>query len=297
MLADGPVVHGTVVKIKLFTGVHEVVGMDDEAVILKKHNCVSRWLKASFQSLCGLEIQPHLVIHRTQAGERYAQPMAGQWPVNMAEEKVLDLSGVRIDDALEFFLLSQRNSIQCWNSDVERRVMHKQVDAAIAGLGQLSLKPGESPIAVPAVMVAGLMGIQEQETTRRVIEHRLNEAIIVEGLIWKPSDEFIARIVVAEQEFQWKFEFIQALLQVLERFWFTPVGKITGEYAQLGIGMVVVYICDAPNEITLWVTTIEGFTFRDEMGVGKVNQFHVSDAGQAKLDPCSDPGSGVPSTV
>ena len=276
MLADGPVVHGTVVKIKLFTGVHEVVGMDDEAVILKKHNCVSRWLKASFQSLCGLEIQPHL---------------------NMAEEKVLDLSGVRIDDALEFFFLSQRNSIQCWNSDVERRVMHKQVDAAIAGLGQLSLKPGESPIAVPAVMVAGLMGIQEQETTRRVIEHRLNEAIIVEGLIWKPSDEFIARIVVAEQEFQWKFEFIQALLQVLERFWFTPVGKITGEYAQLGIGMVTVYIGDAPNEIALWATTVEGFTFRDEMGVGKVNQFHVSDAGQAKLDPCSDPGSGVPSTV
>ena len=284
-------------QVKLFTGVHEVVGMDNEAVILKKHNGVSRWLKASFQSLCGLEIQPHLVIHGTQAGERYAQPMAGQWPVKMAEEKVLDLGGVRVDDGLEFFLLSQRNSIQCWNSDVERRVMHKQIDAAIAGLGQLPLKPGESPIAVPAVMVAGLMGIQEQETSRRVIDHRLNEAVVVEGLIWKPSDELVARIVVAEQQFQRKLEPIQALLQVLERFWFTPVGKIASEHAQLGIGMVTVYVGDAPNEIALWVTTVEGFTFRDEMGVGKVNQFHVSDAGQAKLALCGDPGSGVPSTV
>ena len=126
-------------------------------------------------------------------------------------------------------------------------------------------------------MVAGLMGIQEQETPRRVIDHRLNEAVVVEGLIWKPSDELVAGIVVAEQQFQRKLEPIQALLQVLERFWFTPVGKLTGEYAQLGIGMVGVYVCDAPNEIALWVTTVEGFTFRDEMGVGKVNQFHVSD--------------------
>jgi len=60
------------------------------------------------------------------------------------------------------------------------------------------------------------------------------------------------------------------------------VGQIAGEYAQLGIGMVMIDAFDAPDEIALWVSSVECFTLGNEVGIRKVNQFHVSDLPLAK---------------
>jgi len=172
--------------------------MYDETVVFKKYHRVSRWLEVSFQPIAWIEIQAHLVIYCSQAEDRYAQPVAGQGPVKMAKEEMFDLAGVGLDDALEFFLLGERYSIQCWNADVERGVVHKEVDIAVISQRQLLLQPGKSSFTIPAVMVAGLMSVQEQKSPRRVINRRLNEAVVVDGLVWKPPDELIAGIVIAE---------------------------------------------------------------------------------------------------
>ena len=39
---------------------------------------------------------------------------------------------------------------------------------------------------------------------------------------------------------------------------------------------------DAPDEIALWVSSVECFTLGNEVGIRKVNQFHVSDLPLAK---------------
>ncbi len=166
--------------------------MYDETVVFKKYHRVSRLLEVSFQPIAWIEIQAHLVIYCSQAEDRYAQPVAGQGPVKMAKEEMFDLAGVGLDDALEFFLLGERYSIQCRNANLERRVVHKEVDSPIIGQGELLVQPGEPSFAIPAVMVAGFMGIEKQKTARRIINRRLNEAVFVESLIRKIPDELIA---------------------------------------------------------------------------------------------------------
>ena len=79
--------------------------MYDETVVFKKYHCVSRWLKVSFQPLAWIAIQAHLVIYRSHAEYRYAQPVAGHGSVTEATAEVVDLAGVELDHALDCFFL------------------------------------------------------------------------------------------------------------------------------------------------------------------------------------------------
>ena len=164
--------------------------MYDETVVFKKYHRVSRWLEVSFQPIAWIEIQAHLVIYCSQAEDRYAQPVAGQGPVKMAKEEMFDLAGVGLDDALEFFLLGERYSIQCWNADVERGVVHKEVDSPIIGQGELLVQPGEPSFAIPAVMVAGFMGIEKEEASGLNILPRTNKNRFHQDHVPETSETF-----------------------------------------------------------------------------------------------------------
>ena len=120
--------------------------------------------------------------------------------MDVAEKKMADAIAIRSDDLREGFFLYERNPIQCGDADIKRRVMHEKINLFLGGGCQLLLKPFKPGLTVPALMVAGLVGIKIDKAPCGQILNRLNKSVFIKRVIREPLPEHIPVIVVADQK-------------------------------------------------------------------------------------------------
>ena len=92
---------------------------------------------------------------------------------------MVDLIAIRSDDLREGIFSCERNPIQCGDADIKRRMAHEKINLFFRGRCQLLLKPFNPGLTVPALMVAGLVGIKIDKPPCGQILNRLNKPIVI----------------------------------------------------------------------------------------------------------------------
>lgn len=93
------------------------------------------------QVIVSLKIKVDLMVGASQGGEWNTVPTAAYWAMNMAKKEVLDIGKIfhGLMDSLGIF--SKADFIQCWDADIKRGVMHKEINWLIFVEFQLRLQP------------------------------------------------------------------------------------------------------------------------------------------------------------
>ena len=65
-LPDSPVLNRGVGEIKLGTVIEKIMCVNDQTVVLKQYDCISRCLEIAGQTGRRFEIQAHLMMHASQ---------------------------------------------------------------------------------------------------------------------------------------------------------------------------------------------------------------------------------------
>ena len=91
------------------------------------------------QVIVSLKIKLDLMVGASQGGEWNTVPTAAYWAMNMAKKEVLDIGKIFHDLIDSHCIFSKANFIDCWNTDIKRRVMHKEINWLIFVEFQLRL--------------------------------------------------------------------------------------------------------------------------------------------------------------
>ena len=83
------------------------------------------------QVIICLKIKLDLMVGASQGGEWNAVPTAADWAMNVTKKEVLDIGKIfyGLMDSLGIF--SKADFIQCWDADIKRRVVHKEINRLI----------------------------------------------------------------------------------------------------------------------------------------------------------------------
>ncbi len=146
-----------------------------------------------------LEVRGNLVIGARQGRERDSAPASGHGPVHVTEKYVTDvcLSGQRLRERVGIVEL---HSIQARNTDVERRMVHENVNRSRAGLGQPLGQPATTPLTVDTCASSFVQGIEEEQPAGRCLQFELDEAVLVARGLRESREEGRTPIVIADHQ-------------------------------------------------------------------------------------------------
>ena len=151
--------------------------------------------------------------------------------MNVAEEKVTDV-GIGGDDLGQSLAVSpESQAVQTRHPDRERRMVHEQIDGSIPGGIDGALQPGQSFLAVCPPALSLLDGVEQEEKSSARLDHRLQEAVLVDRQLGEFVQQPAAVIVIADQKMTRHLEPGQAHLQITVLLRLPVMDQVAGDDA------------------------------------------------------------------
>ena len=143
--------------------------------------------------------------------------------MRMPEEKVTNIR-VWPNCLCKGQFVNQTNTIDTRQMDIERWVMHKQIHRLICMCGKGISKPCLSGFAIGAAGGTRHYGIQHDKYTCRCLHNVLNITVVVNGDLWKVLFEYIATVVIANNQVAREVESTKLISKQLVCLVFTTIG-------------------------------------------------------------------------
>ena len=155
-------------------------------------------------------------------------------------------------------------------------MVHEEVKIFSLGICKLLLKPLQSLLTVPALVMPGLVGVQIEKTPDGQILNRLDKAVFITWMIAKPLPEDVAIIMVAHQQPQGNLKPGEVALEVIKSVGLAPMRQVSRDDTTLRIRVIPVDVVDTALKRCCRITAIQRSALGNKVGVGEVNDFHSS---------------------
>jgi hypothetical protein len=129
--------------------IQEVMEVDECPFIVQEDDRVGRWFEIAYVEVATLQVQEALVVGSPNRGKRNPTPAAGDGAMNMAKKDVayIRIAAKKIAKAVA---LHHGIAVEVLEADVERRMMHEDIDWPIHAAIEDILEPGRAISAIDA---------------------------------------------------------------------------------------------------------------------------------------------------
>ena len=162
----------------------------DDLVVVDKYDGVLGRL-VDVVNLIAFELQPNLVIGPAQGRKRDTPPVTADRTMRVAEEQVPQIAATR-DDVGDCLLLGEPDPVDTGQVQIERRMMHEQVNRFVTEAVQGLSQPGLPGGAEDTTMGSRLDRVEQDEFAGAGIDHRLHESLFVGDRVGKVLQEAAA---------------------------------------------------------------------------------------------------------
>jgi hypothetical protein len=201
--------------------------------------------------------------------------------MRVAEEQVPDIAVPR-DNVGDCLLIGEPDPVETGQVQIERRMMHEQINRfviqAVQGLSQPGLPRGAEDTA----MGSRLNRVEQDEFTGAGIDHRLYESLCVGGRAGKVREEAISTVMVADQQVAGQFKARQAPGKPGVSACVSEISQVTGYHAAFGVGVKPGDIREGRFEPGNGIEALELVPGCDQVRVGEVDEFNAAYLGNRK---------------
>ena len=167
--------------------------------------------------------------------------------MRMAEKQVADVA-IGAHDFGKGLLLGQADVVETGEVQVERRVMHEQVNRFVLMFCQGGLQPIAALLAVNATVGAVLDGIDHDEHARRGWHRVLHETVIIDLRLRVALQVSLAVVVITDEEMTGHVQPGDLLDDEPVGGFFATVGEITGDHTAFSVTMMAANVIDTAAE-------------------------------------------------
>ena len=208
-----------------------------------------------------------------QRGKRYAPPRAADRPVHVAEEDVTQVAPP-LDCPDEGLRIGEPDTVERRDADIERRMVHEDVNRPVIGLVELPREPIRPRRAEHAVVPARLNGIEQQHAPLGRVQGALDEAVRVGRCLRQGLQQGLPAVVVADHHVVWHAERRESVAQLAVGGRLPAVGQIAAQHAEGRVAMACVDVGKAGVEPGARIDPVDRLSGADQMGIGDLHDLH-----------------------
>jgi hypothetical protein len=219
----------------------KIMEMNHDAVGIDEDDGVGRRFKARLPAVG--KIESGLVAGAAKCARGNAASASGDEPMHLAGEDMADVA-VALQDFMEGIGIGKPHPVEFRHVNPGRRMVHEQEGRQVAGLLQPTVQPAEPRLTKPACYIPRIQRVEQDQATLRRIDNALDEALF--GChVREDTQEHVAVIVVVQHQPMGRQQSGQPLPQCAIGSAFAVIGKVTGNYDKLGVGVVRIDVGEA----------------------------------------------------
>jgi len=213
-----------------------------------------------------LQIELNLMVGPAKRRNRNTAPASANRPMNVAVEDVFDVA-MPTDDLREELRILDAKIVLRGETDVERRMVHEDIDALAGCVGQLLIEPTCARWAIGSPVRPFLDRVEHEKTCFGVVDGILVEIVYIPLYFRKGAAELLPAVMISNRQKVWDLQFVQAGAEIEIGFRLSGIGEIARKDAEIRICLPGIDICNAGLQTGLWIQAAKVLARRHEMDI------------------------------
>jgi hypothetical protein len=175
--------------------------------------------------------------------------------MHVPKEQMPDPPG-GFEDLTKPLAIAEFHPIKRGEADLKRRMMHEDINRAIASLCQALGQPRLAALALQARVLSLANAVQEKKYVAVCGQLPLCETVRVFGRRGEHLKEVVSAVMVPHHQMAGQFQVLEHLAQNFVRLPVAAVTQVAGDDTKIEAMGVRVDVCDAPLESSHWIQTV-----------------------------------------